>query len=323
MSRNASIAPVRVSGGKSVPPGGAVSAALALLFLLIALLLLTSTVATTAAALAVLGAILVGGIGFAGLRQPRETSCAVIVELPHDVSPDRARTVLLSALEGVDGIRDPERSLCRIAALKVSATVFEVACFLEEGAIASDVQSRVLTRLWHARQRELSRDTDDATSVLDALDATPLFVSLPGEIKAEMAADAEIEFWNAGEEVVKQDAPADSCFIVRRGRLGVHVTNGTHEVQVATLSTGDLFGEMSLLTGEARWATVRTDEDSELVRIRASALKTALKRSPELVQLLAETVATRREAVQEARATLEQQQPLPDAIRSFMRIESE
>ncbi|MGZ5443446.1 MAG: cyclic nucleotide-binding domain-containing protein [Thermoanaerobaculia bacterium] len=280
-------------------------AALALLFLSIAVILIVRTPSPLVVVIAAISALAGGSIAAAVLRASRQDVCAVTVEMPHEIPPERARKILLDALGNIEGLRNHQSSVCRVVGLGTAATVFEIACIPDDAAESPAVRSRILTRLWHARQRELSRDSDEGAAVLDALDATPLFVSLPAEIKEVMAADAEIEFWDAGEEVVRQDSPADACFIVRRGGLGVHVSNGSSTTRVATLAKGDLFGEMSLLTGEARWATVRTDEDSELVRIRPSALTTALKRSPELVQLLAETVATRRDAIHEARAGLD------------------
>jgi len=163
----------------------------------------------------------------------------------------------------------------------------------------------------------------DATAVAMAtLDATPLFATLPRPLKQYMAESAEIAFNSRGENVVEQGADADSCFIVRRGLLSVHISNGASEMQVALLRDGDLFGEMSLLTGEPRWATVRAEEESEVVRMHASALRKALIHSPELVHVLAETVALRQDELQRARALLDRGgigiPDLPEAIRNFL-----
>jgi len=254
---------------------------------------------------------------------------AVEVEVANGISPTRARGVLLGAVRDLDGVCGDAATACGIARLKSSGVTYRISFSLRADADADDITSRALTRVWHAMQREgwvaAAAAADSSSIALTAIDAAPLFVSLPAEVRREMAAGAELELWDTGECVVEQDAVADSCFIVRRGRLGVHVSNGDAETQIATLHAGDLFGEMSLLTGQNRWATVRTEEDTELVRIRAAALKTALTRSPELVQLLAESVATRRDHLLAARFSLEQETPatLPDDIRRFLEVSRE
>ncbi len=256
-----------------------------------------------------------------------DVAVAVEVEVANGISPTRARGVLLGAVRDLDGVRGDAVTACGIARLKNSGVTYRISFSLRADADADDITSRVLTRVWHAMQREgwVAAAADSSSIALTAIDAAPLFVSLPAEVRREMAAGAELELWDTGECVVEQDAVADSCFIVRRGRLGVHVSNGDAETQIATLHAGDLFGEMSLLTGQNRWATVRTEEDTELVRIRGAALKTALTRSPELVQLLAESVATRRDHLLEARSILEQETSatLPDDIRTFLEVSRE
>jgi CRP-like cAMP-binding protein len=178
--------------------------------------------------------------------------------------------------------------------------------------------------MWHAMQRERyfaheQRSATDTAVALAALDATPLFVSVPTEVKEEMSRAAEIQLWDRGERIFEQGSAADACFIVSRGRLGVYVSEGDAEIHVAALQAGDLFGEMSLLTGGTRWATVRAEEDAELVRIDVSALNSALSRFPDLVQSLAETVAARRDELEEARQSLVRQTPDPSAATAPMR----
>jgi ABC-type bacteriocin/lantibiotic exporter with double-glycine peptidase domain/CRP-like cAMP-binding protein len=68
----------------------------------------------------------------------------------------------------------------------------------------------------------------------------------------------------AGTEVVHQGDPGERLFIVESGRLeAVRSDNGT-EARIGFLSTGDLFGERSLVTGEPCVATVRALTDSRL-----------------------------------------------------------
>jgi CRP-like cAMP-binding protein len=129
--------------------------------------------------------------------------------------------------------------------------------------------------------------------------------------------------------VVLQGEPGDACYVVDDGKLSVVIAEGRTEQQVAVLSTGDLFGEISLLTGEPRGATVRAIGDARLVVVGSSSLRTALERSPELATQLAEVATLRREGLLEARAALDaasrarvdaQSHRLRELIRRFFKL---
>jgi len=90
------------------------------------------------------------------------------------------------------------------------------------------------------------------------------FEDLSAEDTARIEPRLTAEEVAAGTEVVHQGAPGERLFIVESGRLeAVRSDNGT-EAQVGFLSTGDLFGERSLVTGEPCVATVRALTASRL-----------------------------------------------------------
>jgi len=81
-----------------------------------------------------------------------------------------------------------------------------------------------------------------------------------------------------------------SLFILAKGEVKVFLsTDKGREAILATLKEGDFFGEMSLLDGEPRSATVRTVEDSKLLIIRREDFLATIKREPDLaLSLLSE-----------------------------------
>jgi CRP-like cAMP-binding protein len=157
------------------------------------------------------------------------------------------------------------------------------------------------------RRREGRGESSDARAraVLARLRSVPFFQALPEDLIDVLARDAVFVEFGAGERVVQQHEAADACYVVDAGRLAVLVTDGTHEKQVAVLDAGALFGEMGLLTGEPRSATVRAIDDARLVVVGPSALRAALERSPDLASRLAEAVMLRKEGLLEARAGLD------------------
>src|SRR5205085_2508748 len=84
-----------------------------------------------------------------------------------------------------------------------------------------------------------------------------LFTGLSRVALARLAAGFDAVAFADQAEACVQDEPGDSLYIVSRGTLGVFITAGAEEIQVATFHEGACFGEMALLTDEPRSATVR------------------------------------------------------------------
>lgn len=83
-------------------------------------------------------------------------------------------------------------------------------------------------------------------------------------------------------------------FVITRGAVEVQILQGTEVKTINTLRESDYFGEMSLLTGEPRSATVVAVEETQVVQINKSALKPIFEANPDLVKSICELVEERR-----------------------------
>ncbi|HEV8623286.1 MAG TPA: alpha/beta fold hydrolase [Acidimicrobiia bacterium] len=104
---------------------------------------------------------------------------------------------------------------------------------------------------------------------IELLKAVPLFAGLAPASRARLAACAESVESLAGDVVFRQGDLPDGLYVVKRGTFSVWVAgpNDPAPVHIRTLGAGDYFGEMSLLTNDARSATVRCETEGELLRI--------------------------------------------------------
>ena len=98
----------------------------------------------------------------------------------------------------------------------------------------------------------------------------------------------------SGCQLFAQGDPADGLYVVLTGRLGVFRTEPDGQQRLVNETvTGDAVGEMALLLGEPRSASVVALRDSELLRLRREAFETLLDRQPQLVLQLTRQLAGR------------------------------
>jgi len=79
-----------------------------------------------------------------------------------------------------------------------------------------------------------------------------------------------------------------------RGTANVSVSKNGAVIRVGSLHSGDCFGEMSLLTGERRTATVRADGDCHVLEISKPVMGEVIRQSPDCLNQLSELLAKRK-----------------------------
>ncbi len=109
--------------------------------------------------------------------------------------------------------------------------------------------------------------------------------------------------YGPGQAIVRQGDQGDTLYLVARGEVAVQVdVENAPPKEVARLGRGALFGEMSVLTGDPRTATVVASSDAALLQVDRDVFERILSREPELGQKLAEVIAQRRLKLDAARA---------------------
>jgi CRP-like cAMP-binding protein len=128
-----------------------------------------------------------------------------------------------------------------------------------------------------------------------ALAAHPVLGALDDEALDKVAANARVVAYAPGERVVRQGAPGNSMYLIQAGRLRIEAVpeGGQEPVQLSTRGAGDFFGEMSLLTGEPRTASVVAETDAELLRVDKAAVAEVILAHPEAAALLSKALAER------------------------------
>jgi NTE family protein len=141
-----------------------------------------------------------------------------------------------------------------------------------------------------ARDAVANKLTEAAADV-GALSHAPLFHTVERAALERLAAGAETVSLRGGEYLFREGDDADRLYVVRSGRLRVVVHGEDGERVVREVGPGDVLGELALLTGSPRSASVRGVRDSELLSLHASAFDVLLAEDAEFSRALLRELA--------------------------------
>ena len=105
------------------------------------------------------------------------------------------------------------------------------------------------------------------------------------------------QLFSAGQIVCKEEDPGDSFYIILSGT--VEVLSQKADKYIATLHEGEFFGEISLLLGTPRTATVKTREDAILFVVERHDLQKLLIEQPNLADQIAQKLSERQQALRD------------------------
>jgi hypothetical protein len=142
-----------------------------------------------------------------------------------------------------------------------------------------------------AGAEEFERETLDELRQVDFLrqmDTQELQLLLPG---------VTLVRFTAGDTIVREGDAGDSMYVIRSGEVEVtaHATSA-HEVHLRTMRRPAFFGEIALITGKPRSATVRAQTDAELLRISRKAFIQLIRSDPRAAAKMREIVSLRNRA---------------------------
>ncbi|MBI4640436.1 MAG: cyclic nucleotide-binding domain-containing protein [Candidatus Tectomicrobia bacterium] len=133
----------------------------------------------------------------------------------------------------------------------------------------------------------------------------PLFSELSQTELTEVMKKITVRHFPPGTPVINQGDPGESMFIINDGEVKVvRKDHGGHEILLHTLKDGEFFGEISLLSGKPRIASVITIEESEILEISKQDLDDVVAKFPGVKKILIDFYETR---LEETKAVLKAQ----------------
>jgi small-conductance mechanosensitive channel/CRP-like cAMP-binding protein len=259
----------------------------------------------------------------------RETRLEVQVGAGYDVPPNEVKAVIAKALEGEPLIMaeyPPEVLLVEFAD---SWMTYRIRIWTTDFAADERVRDHVRSRVYYAFHRHGIHfpypvqvraepwhvgplDADQAT----ALDAVEILASLTAAQRGQLAAMSRRLLYGAGEVIAHEGEEGASMFVMRRGEAVVTVAGAAGAV--ARLHNGAFFGEMSLLTGDRRSATVTAVTDCELLEIGVDAFRRVVLSDAASVERVASAASNRREELERHRVARAPTAAEPETPQTFL-----
>jgi small-conductance mechanosensitive channel/CRP-like cAMP-binding protein len=243
------------------------------------------------------------------------TRLQVEVGLGYDVPPNRAKEALIEAVRQAPlALRDPAPDVL-LADFAASSLTYRVRFWISDFRHDGEASDQVRTAIFYALKRaglevpypiqiEYQREDRpiDADAPLkrreSALAGVPMFSALTADERAHLAAASEERHFGAGERIVRQSEPGESMFVLVEGSARVFVEPDT---EVAIIDRGGCFGEMSLLTGEPRTASVQARVDCVVLEISPDAFNQLAVTNPAALERVTALAAERRGPLEQAR----------------------
>lgn len=224
--------------------------------------------------------------------------------------PERVEKILLDAVLSVKGIvKNPKPQVVFEGINEWAAAYWVIVCADDYGKkpyILQEVWQRIWIHLNRAginpavqqhkihMFRGVKERGEEATKRLTLLQEVDIFQPLTEKAKLYLSKRMRAHRFATGQIIVRQGEAGDSLFIIVEGVVNVQVRlEDNNVIEVARLGAGSFFGEMALLTGQDRTATVIALNETYVFEIIKADILPLLQRQPEASKLISKVLTER------------------------------
>lgn len=270
------------------------------------------------------------------------TRLEITVGVSYDVPPDRVKAAVFEALRNAPlalALPAPDVLVLDFGA---SAMHYLVRFWITDFATDSAARDQVRSAIYYALKRygyeipypmqvEYQRDavveraSDRISRIQQFLQPVDLLAPLADEDRAELAGRAVERLYGGGEFIVRQGDQGSSMFVICEGHVKVVEASGR---EIAVHGQGGYFGEMSMLTGQPRSASVVAADECAILELTAESLRAVALANPDVLRRISTVVAARRADLERHKAEIaaaaaaepESPRSLLARIQAFLRL---
>ena len=233
------------------------------------------------------------------------------------VPPNQVKAAIMEALRHSSRVLTAPSPDVVLLAFEASAITYKARFWIDDYQADEASRDEVRTAIYYSFQRhgidipwpiqvqyekewkepDVNQKVEEEERLLAGVD---LFATLPPELRSQVARSAPMSVYGSGETIVREGEEGQSMFVVVSGSVSVVLEPSRDEV--ARIERGGYFGEMSLLTGEPRSATVVAIGDVVVVEIAADLFRRLAIVHPEAIEKIGLAAMVRRAGLEQMRS---------------------
>jgi len=258
---------------------------------------------------------------------PTRTHARIIdISVHYKHAPNNVKKILLKTALETEGVLHEPFPKVFLESFNDSSITYKIWLWIDNFYNYRLIESRFKEKIWYRFKREnieipypirnvfqytpetLEESINNIVKIIKRVD---FLESLEEPDLVELAHKIKHQIFSAGEVLFNQDDPGDTFYLIDSGHIQVTVKNKCGEiVLVRQMGKYDFFGEMSLLTGEPRSATVSAIEDAELLMLNKEDLRGLLEKNEAIREKISTVLAERQLRTQKSYEECE----LPDGM---------
>jgi small-conductance mechanosensitive channel/CRP-like cAMP-binding protein len=230
----------------------------------------------------------------------------------YGIPPNHVKDALIQAALTARGVLTSPAPSAFLVNFDDSGIRYELKYWINDARLYPEISDTVRTNIWYELDRRTipfsyptrvvemrtKKETEPTDQVAMLLQAQPLFADMETNQIQALAKSARHLRYGKGERIIAQGDPGESMYVLSSGIAQVSVERDGRTSDLGELVSGECFGEISLLTGNRRTASVTAKTDCDIVEIDQSAMRDLLKQYPRLADHLSETLSTRQSVLE-------------------------
>ena len=267
----------------------------------------------------------------------------LLIGLDYSLAPQKAKTIMIQIARNHPLILNNPPPVVRIEEFEESTITYNWMAWHDNYDDRRIIRGELQEQLWYALNREgfsfpfpvrdvrlqksapmsknnKLREEHLKNQIVDLLERNEIFSMLSKSQILQVADTSSVHRYGEGETIVAERDIGDSLFMLINGLVIVRkTTDNSIDLEVAELSRGDIFGEMTLFTGSPRSATVKSRSEVEVLEVHRPVMAELIDQEPILLERLGQMMSNRLTQLQNLQ-TVQPQYSQGDVIKRMQRM---
>lgn len=229
--------------------------------------------------------------------------------------PKLVKDIIKKAVFSTEGVLKTPEPVTRLIRFNDFSIDYQCKFWLKDYPNLFNIEDAVMSKIWYFFKENCieipfpirtvytykgtqvkQKDTGEIVSILQEI---KIFSPLTKQEIVKLAEKFILGYFAKGEKLIKEGEEGRTFFIIKEGTVSVNALVEDKMKKVKILGRGDFFGEMSLLTGEKRNATVLAEEETEVLILDRDDFALILKRKPAIADAISKILVQRKEELSE------------------------